>query len=183
MVTQTCPLKLASLIDYLDGLTQRVDLDLLETQLRSLDLTVTDVDQYARFSPKHYVRNLIRSSDWYHLLVLCWRSGQRSPIHNHAKSACGFKILSGVATETQFEITPCSLIKPVASQDMRVGDVAVTMDANIHQVSNLCAPGDDLVTLHIYSPPLLRMDTYSLTDPTIGQFTPMILEHVHGSGI
>ena len=182
MVTQTCQ-KLTNLIDYLDGLTARADLDDLEAKLQALDLTVEDVAEYARFSEKHYVRNLVRGGDWYHLLVICWRSGQRSPIHNHAQSACGFKILEGVATETQFETTPCSLIKPMASQDMRVGDVAVTMDDKIHQVSNLRAPGDDLITLHIYSPPLLRMDTYSLTDPTIGQFTPMILEHVHGSGI
>ena len=33
---------------------------------------------------------------------LCWRNGQRSPIHNHRGSNCGVKVLRGVATETTF---------------------------------------------------------------------------------
>ncbi len=65
---------------------------------------------------------------------------------------------------------------------MGVGESTALQDADIHQVSNLQAEGTDLVTLHIYSPPLLRMDTYSLTDATVGEFIPMIYE-MHGSGI
>ena len=44
-------------------------------------------------------------------------------------------------------------------------------------------PGDaDLVTLHVYSPPLLWMGTYSLTDTTRGQ-EPMFLEFSEAAGI
>jgi DMSO/TMAO reductase YedYZ molybdopterin-dependent catalytic subunit len=42
-------------------------------------------------------------------------------------------------------------------------------DGDLHQVSNLQAGSADLVTLHVYSPPLLRMTTYSLTDRTRGE--------------
>jgi len=37
--------------------------------------------------------------------------------------------------------------------------------------------------LHIYSPPLLRMKTYSLTDRSIGEYVPEIFQHCFGSGI
>ena len=107
----------------------------------------------------------------------------RSPIHDHAGSTCGLRILRGTATETVFERSPSGLIKPACSKDYRQGDVSVSADNYIHQVSNLQAQGEDLVTLHVYSPPLLRMATYSLTEPTIGEFRPMVLEHVLGSGI
>ena len=63
-----------------------------------------------------------------------------------------------------------------------VGEMAVMRDSEIHQVSNLQAKGKDLVSLHIYSPPLLRMDTYSLTDEAIGEFIPIFYESA-GSGI
>jgi hypothetical protein len=38
------------------------------------------------------------------------------------------------------------------------GDICASEDADIDQVSNLQAAYADLVTLHLYSPPLLRMD-------------------------
>lgn len=183
MKTQTCVAQLESLCEYLDGLTAQAPIETLDAELRSLDVTPDDVAEFAQFSERNYVRNLMRDGAWYHLLVLCWRSGQRSPIHNHAGSTCGFRILTGVATETIFQTTPSSQVVASSSHDWYAGDICVAQDRDIHQVSNLQAPGTDLMTLHIYSPPLLRMDTYSLTDRTIGEFRPVILEHDFGSGI
>ena len=174
---------LAPLRRYLDDLTERATIDGLKAQLQTPAVTVDDVAEFAQFSEDRYLRNLIHQSEHYQLLVLCWRSGQRSPIHDHAGSTCGLRILRGTATETVFERSPSGLIKPVCSRDYCKGDVSVSSDDFIHQVSNLQAEGEDLVTLHVYSPPLLRTATYSLTEATIGEFRPMVLEHVLGSGI
>ena len=92
-------------------------------------------------------------------------------------------MLSGVATETLFASSPSGLLKAVSSRDFTSGQIAVSEDADTHQVSNLQNAGTDLVTLHIYSPPLLRMDTFSLTDRTVGEYRPMIDDQIHGSGI
>jgi len=175
--------RLASLIEYLDGLTERAPVAALQTQLESLDIGVDDLSDFVRFSEQRYLRNLVHSGEWYHVLALCWHSGQRSPIHNHAGSTCGLRVLTGVATETVFEPTASGLIKPVSSTDMREKGVASTQDADIHQVSNLQRAGQDLVTLHVYSPPLLRMETFSLTERGVGEFRPMVLQHAEGSGI
>lgn len=175
--------KLQPLLEYLDGLTERASVESLDTRLQALDLDLSDLADYARFSDKQYQRNLLADGPWYHLLVLCWKSGQRSPIHNHAESTCGFRVLWGKATETTFEMTPCHLVKAVTSTDMDVGSVAAMKDEDIHQMSNLQAAGTDLVTLHIYSPPLLRMQTYSLTEREVGEYRPQILEQSFGSGI
>ena len=183
MTVQTPVDALAGLLDYLDGLESQAPVETLADRLRSLEITAEDVADYAHFNENRYVRNLVRSSPWYHLLVICWRSGQRSPIHDHAQSTCGFRILKGVATETKFELTPASVVKAVNSQDFQTGDVVATRGVDIHQVSNLQAEGEDLITLHIYSPPLLKMSTFSLIDRTVGEFRPVILEHDHGSGI
>ncbi len=183
MNTPTTTDRLNDLFAYLDGLTERASIDTLQSLLAELEIRVDDVRDFVRFSEDRYLRNLMRDGPWYHVLILCWRSGQRSPIHNHAGSTCGFRILRGTATETVFDFTPSGLIHPVSSATLPPGTVRASQDADIHQVSNLQAAGTDLITLHIYSPPLLRMDTYSLTDRTVGEFRPMIVEHSLGSGI
>lgn len=175
--------KLAALTEYLDRLTARAPVAKLQQLLAELKITVEDVADYAQFNETHYRRNLIKGGEWYHLLVLCWRSGQRSPIHNHAHSTCGLKVLRGTATETKFELTPSTLVRATLSRDLCEGEICASQDADIHQVSNLQEAGRDLVTMHIYSPPLLRMKTYSLVDRTVSDYVPEIIEHCFGSGI
>lgn len=175
--------QLAPLVEYLNGLTARAPLHTLEKLLHSVRIDVADVADHVHFNPVNYRRNLVCSGPWYHLLVICWRSGQRSPIHNHAESTCGLKVLTGVATETKFEMTPSGLVKAVSSCDAVKGYICASQDADIHQISNLQSEGTDLITLHIYSPPLLRMKTYSLTDRSIGEYVPEIFQHCFGSGI
>lgn len=174
--------KLKPLFEYLDGLTTRATIEELQDRLAALDVTVGDFSHHVRFHDHRYLRNLFRKGPLYHALILCWRSGQRSPIHNHAESTCGVRVLQGVCTETKFEATPSGLLKAVSSSDMLQGEIGASQDADVHQISNLQSPGEDLITLHVYSPPLLKMETYSLTDATVGEYWPEVLEHM-GSGI
>ena len=86
----------------LDQYPGRIPLAALSDWLARTELTLEDVRPFLRFSPDHYVRNLMYAGPGYQALVLCWRSGQRSPIHDHTGSSCGVKVISGVATETTF---------------------------------------------------------------------------------
>jgi cysteine dioxygenase len=174
--------KLEGLFRYLDGLTARASLGDLTARLTDLDLDCDDVGDFLHFSNHHYSRNLLRAGQWYHALVLCWKNGQRSPIHDHAQSACGVRVLRGVATETLFEFTHQGHVKATFSRDHLPGSVCASEDDDLHQISNLQDGGADLVTLHIYSPPLLHMGTYSITDLKRG-VEPMFLEFSDGAGI
>ncbi|MBW2416783.1 MAG: cysteine dioxygenase family protein [Deltaproteobacteria bacterium] len=174
---------LADLFAYLDGLTEPARVIDLWDRIEHLEIGLDEVAEHVRFSPHHYLRNLVREGAHYHALVICWHSGQRSPIHNHAGSACGVKVISGVATETGFRATPSGLLKPSVTRDLAPGAACVSVDTDTHQVSNLQAPGRDLVTLHVYSPPLLRMDTYSLVDSRVGVFIPSSFNFSEGGGI
>ena len=73
-------------------------------------------------------------------------------------------------------------LKALFSRDLAPGSVLASEDIDIHQVSNLQDGGAELVTLHVYSPPLLVMGTYSLTDRTRGE-EPMLLEFSDAAGI
>jgi cysteine dioxygenase len=173
---------LADLIAYLDGLSERAPLDELLEVLARTKVNPAELAQHVRFSKQGYTRNLVRAGPWYHLLVLCWKNGQRSPIHDHNGSSCAVRILRGVATETSFQFAPSGDIYAVGSRDYLAGSACGSADADLHQVSNLQAGDADLVTLHVYSPPLVRMGTYSLTDRCRGS-EPMLLEFSDAAGI
>ena len=154
----------------LDAASEQLPLRTILDWLTTSGLTPQELSDYLVFRPERYVRNLLHSGPAYQALVLCWRSGQRSPIHNHRGSHCGVKVLRGIATETLFAQGPNGMVFPVSSRDLPAGHTCASADEDIHQVSNLQAKGADLVTLHIYSPPLLRMDMFSLDSPAVHEW-------------
>src|SRR5947208_16232597 len=139
------PAVLDSLFDELDRVAAgRLPLPAVLAWFKAHPLTPDDVADYLVFRSDHYVRNLLHAGPNYQALVLCWRNGQRSPIHNHRGSNCGVKVLRGVATETLFARAANGLIYPVSSRDLPVGHVCVSADDDIHQISNLQPRGADL---------------------------------------
>jgi hypothetical protein len=61
--------------------------------------------------------------------------------------------------------------------------VLTNQDQDIHQISNLQPDNVDLITLHIYSPPLLVMGQYSLLDPAVREFKDEVYVFTEGAGI
>lgn len=173
---------LEPLFRYLDGLRVRPALAELARVVTDLDIELADVAGFMRFSDLGYTRNLVRAGTWYHVLVLCWKNGHRSPIHNHKGSACALRVLRGILTETQFEIAANGHVKATFSRDMLPGQVVASEDDDIHQVSNLQAGDADLVSLHVYTPPLRQMGTFSLFDRSRG-VEPMFIEFSDAAGI
>jgi len=183
MNTKNIPACLEPLIQYANGLTERFDVTDLRQRLEALNISVEDLAEHAISDDNGYRRNLVYECEMADFLLLYWKSGQRSPIHNHAGSTCGFKVLKGTGMETVFDMTPCGQVVATRTSVMNEGYICAAQDSDIHQVSNLQAPGNDLITLHIYSPPLRVMDQYSITGGPVERYQPTIFEHADGSGI
>jgi hypothetical protein len=73
------------------------------------------------------------------------------------------------------------MIKSLTSADFERGDTRVEETALIHQISNLQADTAQTVSVHIYIPPLIRMNVYSLEDPAVRNILPQYFSL--GSGI
>jgi cysteine dioxygenase len=176
---------LAEMLRRLDARPGRIPLRELEDALIRLSISLDDVRSYLTFGDDTYRRNLVHAGPAYQALVLCWRNGQRSPIHDHAGSSCGVRVLAGIGLETVFDRTRSGMVYAVRSHRHEAGSVCATQDSDIHQVSNLADDGADLVTLHVYSPPLLSMGTYSLFDPHVHPFHEPVHEELllDGGGI
>ena len=113
-----------------------------------------------KFHNARYARNLLAKGPWYQLLVICWRVGQSSPIHDHIGSACGVRVVQGVATETVYRTTGSGRVTPTAHREFSQGQVVLSEDTDIHLITNQ-HPDQDLITLHLYTPPL-NMRYYQL---------------------
>jgi cysteine dioxygenase len=151
--------KLTPLLRKLDALTdERAPIELLREELARLEITRADLGGACRFSEEKYRRNIIRRTDAYELVALCWRPGQRTPIHDHTGSTCGLLVVEGDATETRYEPDGRGVIRRIGRSVMHEGSVCASQDSDIHEVANL---GErDLITLHCYSPPIARFHRY-----------------------
>jgi cysteine dioxygenase len=84
----------------------------LVESVRDLRLDRADLAGALLFADRNYRRVVIRRRPHYEALVLCWKSGQRSPIHNHLGSSCVVKVVEGCATETRYVFSPCGKLVP-----------------------------------------------------------------------
>jgi cysteine dioxygenase len=149
--------------------------------LERLVIPTGEIQSHARFSDHRYARNLVHKTDRFEIMVMCWHAGQRSSIHDHAGSLGGLKILHGALTESLFEKAPNGMIKSLNSVDYRAGETRVEETSLIHQISNLQTENGQAISVHVYAPPLVRMNVYSLEDPSVRNVLPRYFSF--GSGI
>jgi cysteine dioxygenase len=144
----------------LDAYPGPISLDKLLALLRRAPLRVEDVAPYCLFHPEHYTRNLIHAAPHFEVLCLCWRRGQFSPFHDHGKSACAIRVLQGAMTNVDAEEVGPGTVRVGRTTHVLPGAVDGRAERDIHQVINQQADGKDLITLHVYSPPLSHMAVF-----------------------
>jgi cysteine dioxygenase len=111
---------------------------------------------------------------------MCWKAGQRSSIHDHAGSLGGIRILQGDLTESLFGRAANGMIKSLSSTDYAIEDTRVEETSLIIR-SRTSRQKGKTISVHIYVPPLVRMNVYSLEDPAVRNILPQYFSL--GSGI
>src|SRR4051794_796477 len=124
-----CPRHLDTLRWHLDCMRATASLPELMRLLSAHPLGMEEVRADVRFDKTAYTRNILAESPFFRLMLLCWRPGQISPIHDHAGSTCAVRILQGTAHETRFELTPDGLARPTHTLVYGPDDVFGGQDA------------------------------------------------------
>lgn len=150
----------ADLLAELDAVEGRVEAEVLAALLRSVRPDLLEMRPWLRFGSRTYRRNLLRRRPHYEALLLCWRPGQHSPVHDHRGSSGAVAVLTGEATEVCFGGPPGGPLRAATYQRLPAGSVVSSSDDDIHLVANWSRPARPLVTLHVYSPPLSGMQIY-----------------------
>lgn len=170
--TKTTPRSLADLVAALTAQQSLPTLEQLDSWLENSAIKREELLPYIGFKEGNYWRHRVLRNDFVEMLVLCWRPGQRTPIHDHNGSQGAVMVYEGLMWETTFSFDPSTGLSYKAGCDYRAGEVTGAAVPDIHQLGNPDISGQDLITIHIYSPPLGVLKTYKVGSPDIDLYTP-----------
>lgn len=130
-----------------------------------------DWRDYALLDEDGYTRNLLQRTDEYELLLLCWGTGQASPVHNHEGQDCWMAVLEGPITEVHFPFPDGpGPLDPGPVRTFATGQVAFIRDEiALHQVR--AVPDRRAVSLHLYSRPFDECNCYCEVTGTVTRRT------------
>lgn len=135
-------------------------------------ISQNELQPYLGFKAGNYCRHRVMRNDFVEMLVLCWKPGQRTPIHDHNGSHGAIFVQEGILWETTFEYDAETGLAYKAHRELRAGGLTGSELPDIHQIGNPDVSGQDLITIHIYAPPLGVLKTYKLGSARIDLYTP-----------
>ncbi|MGQ0612555.1 MAG: cysteine dioxygenase [Planctomycetaceae bacterium] len=119
---------------------------------RTIDLGLLDLGAYRKFSSTRYARNSVLLNERIELVAICWRAGQATAIHDHGRSQCLYLVVEGTMKEELFHAVDGREPEPLRTRIFRRGEIMLAGARDVHRITN--DGKDDLVTIHLYSPPL-----------------------------
>ena len=150
---------LSDLIMWLDDLGARATLEVIEKKLLELRIRTIDLTKFLGFDDDGYQRNVIKKTEYFELVLICWKPGQKTQIHDHNGSDCAFLILEGISTESLYKFDGDKLVVSEVRKYLP-GEVCAAGEPDIHQISN--EEETNLVNLHLYTPPLNNINIYEV---------------------
>lgn len=111
------------------------------------EISIEDIKKYVKFSDENYQRNYVHNSDKFDIIVICWKAGQKTEIHDHPDYCCLLKVLDGKLTEDIYFNT--NGLEYVSTNVLNTGDIANKKGSRIvHKIIAV----EDSISLHIYIP-------------------------------
>lgn len=156
-------------------------LDDLHAWLGQVNVEKEELRPFTGFKPGTYARHRVCRNQFVELLVLCWRPGQRTPIHDHNGSYGAVRVYEGIMWETSFALNEQRELCYQSAREWASGGVTGARIPDIHQLGNPEVSGQNLITLHLYAPPLGVLNTYKVGSSEVGQYTPD--QFMDGAGI
>src|SRR3990170_544833 len=84
--------------------TPRFERDTVHRAVSRLHSSREELRRYIQFHADNYTRTLFFRDERFEMLVLAWRPGQKSPIHDHARSICTMYVLDGLCESTTYRL-------------------------------------------------------------------------------
>ena len=124
----------------------------MESLVRGIDLDSLDLAGYSGFREECYARNTVLLNDHVELVVICWLPGQVSAVHDHGDSYCLYLVVDGEMLEERYRLGEDGKPVPTDERSFKRGEITIAGGESIHRICNRAS--ENLVTIHIYSPPL-----------------------------
>jgi cysteine dioxygenase len=165
-------LSLGGLSNRLQSARSLPSLKELYALLECASFSEDELRPYIGFKPGNYSRHRVCRNQFVEMLVLCWKPGHRTPIHDHNGSHGAVLVHEGILWETTFGYDAVAGLTYKTHRELRGGAVTGSDLPDIHQLGNPDVSGQDLITIHIYAPPLGVLKTYKPGSSRIDLYTP-----------
>lgn len=94
-----------------------------------------------------YCKNILKSTLDFDIILICWKKGQSSGVHDHPDNGCILKILKGCLHE---DIYCNNELTKKCSRKLEKEQLAFQLGkTGLHNVSS---PDQDSISIHIYAP-------------------------------
>jgi cysteine dioxygenase len=160
------------LIRTLESQKSVPELEQIFDWLREVEISDSELAPYLGFKEANYWRHRVFRNEFIEMLVLCWRPGHRTPIHDHNGSHGGVRVQEGRLWETIFLYDEVKGLEYQSGRELAAGAVTGSEVPDIHQLGNPDVSEQDLVTIHIYAPPLGVLHTYKPGSVKIDLYVP-----------
>lgn len=110
------------------------------------------------FSDQGYSRAVLHRTVGWEVLLVGWLPGQRSAPHGHGESHGVTCVLEGTLTEVVYRLAPGGQVMRAEKHLHRADSVFREQPHTIHHVEH--TGRSRTVSLHLYAPPLARMELY-----------------------
>lgn len=165
-------LSLKGLVEVLGSQTSPPSLAQLYDWLENTRISEAELQPYLGFKDGTYCRHQVCRNESVEMLVLCWRPGQRTVIHDHNGSQGAVLVQQGVMWETTFTYDEERGLAYNSACGYEQGQITGADVPDIHQLGNPDVSERDLVTIHIYSPALGVLHTYKPGSAIVDLYTP-----------
>lgn len=169
---KTVSITFTELVQNLQQQTTPPTIEQISSWLSAASITESDLQPFLGFKEGNYWRHRVCRNESVEMLVICWRPGQRTPIHDHNGSHGVVRVQKGLLWETIFTYDDQRGLCYKSARECQTGEITGAGVPDIHQLGNPDVSGQDLITIHIYAPPLGVLKTYKVGSPTIDLYTP-----------
>ncbi|RKY22546.1 MAG: hypothetical protein DRQ55_00480 [Planctomycetota bacterium] len=173
----SAPVPIQTLVARMQALgPEQVRIETVAELLSQTPLDESSLEPFVHWREDTYARNLIHRCELFDVLILCWRPGQATPVHNHNGQLGWVRLLRGALEETAWahvgggrvpELTNLEIDEDGVGYGVRLersghavvsepGQVVwVDQQRGIHALRNPepAGRGESTVTLHVYSRP------------------------------
>lgn len=127
--------------------------------LHSMEIPKSAFEVFCSWSESTYTRNCIFENERFELILICWQSSHKTPIHDHGGEECWVKVIDGEFKETVYKSNEVSEVNILKTNLFKAGDISYMIDfMGCHQLKNLSS--HRALSLHLYAKPIRNCNVY-----------------------
>ena len=127
---------------------------------KNIDISIAEFKKYISWDPEVYTRNCIEHNEDFELILICWKSGDETPIHGHDNQRCWVYQVAGEMTEERFKEDDEGQLIKEHEMKLTQGKLTYMHDSmGYHTLSN--STSENAITLHLYMKPVYQCEVFN----------------------